>query len=120
MARWWRAAHVKEFAISPNSQRVVYLADANQDERDELFSVPASGGAAVRLNSSLIADGDVIEFDIAPNSLGVVYQADQQVDGRYDLYAVLVGGGIPVKLNGTITPFATSCIQTSEVPDHTQ
>ena len=54
------------FAISPNSQRVLYLADANRDERDELFSVPASGGAAVRLNSNLVADGDVTDWISRP------------------------------------------------------
>jgi hypothetical protein len=67
--------------ISPDSQRVVYLADQQTDGVYELFSVPILGGAVTRLNDLLVAGGDVTSFKISDDSEWVVYVADQEIDG---------------------------------------
>ena len=93
-------ADVVEFQISFNSQQVVYLADQNNDETFELFSVPIGGGPAVRLSGDLTTLGDVDAFKINQLSDRVVYQADQNVFGDDELFSVSITGGTPVQLNG--------------------
>ena len=42
-------------AISPDSARVIYIADGNTNGVLEIYSVPIGGGAIVQLNSSMAA-----------------------------------------------------------------
>ena len=68
------------FEISPDSATVIYRADQVADDRFDLWTVPIGGGAAVKVNGVLNADGDVSSFVISPNGLHVVYLADQDDD----------------------------------------
>lgn len=82
-------------AISPDSQYLVFSADRLVDERVELFSVPVAGPAAaiVRLNPSLVTNGDVKSgFKISPDSTRVAYIADQLSDERFFPYSVPIAG----------------------------
>lgn len=105
------------YRISPNGTRVVYLADANVDQRYELFSVPIDGNArgSARLNGPLIPAGDVREFELSPDGARVIYLADQELDERLELFSVPTGDGrllhgslgarrSQVKLNGPLAP----------------
>ncbi len=86
---------ISSMLLSPDSQRVVFRADRLVDERFELWSVPVAGPAAaiVRLNPTLVANGDVIDtFRISPDSTHVAYIADQASDERFFPYAVPVAG----------------------------
>jgi Tol biopolymer transport system component len=76
------------YEISPDSSRVVYLADQQVVGVFELFMVPTSGPAtaAVKLNGQLAANGNVTKFSILPDSSRVVYKADQEVAGRVELF----------------------------------
>lgn len=94
------------FFISPDSSRVVYLADQETDERLELYSVPIAGPAAagVKLNGILQAAGNVSTISmprISPDSSRVVYTADQETDNLHELYSVPIAGpaAAGVKLN---------------------
>jgi len=94
------------FRITPDSSRVVYLADQDVDEQVELYSTPIAGPAtsAIKLNGSLTPNGDVgfgtSYFVISPDSARVVYQADQDTDEMFELYSVPTAGGqAPSKLN---------------------
>jgi Tol biopolymer transport system component len=97
------------FAISPDSTRVVYVADQEQDERFELYSVPIDDSVSpVKLNEPLPVGGDVYavgpdyeHVQIAPDSSRVVYVADQNVNDRLELYSVPLAGGPTIPLNGT-------------------
>ncbi|KAA3659094.1 MAG: hypothetical protein DWQ04_23260 [Chloroflexi bacterium] len=95
-----------DFVISQDSSRVVYL--ANQEEIDvlELFSVPITGGVSQKLNGTLVSGGDVrgsapprAPYHISSDSSMVVYLADQETDGVVDLYSVSLNGGSSPKLN---------------------
>jgi hypothetical protein len=95
------------FRISPNSSRVVYVADQQIDEVHELFSVPIAGPASsgVKLNGALVAGGDVVRHQISPNGARVVYVADQQTAEVFELFSVPVAGPASsgVKLSFALT-----------------
>lgn len=85
----------QELALSPDSQYLVFTADRLVDERVELWSVPIAGpaAAAVRLNPTLVANGDVLGgFRISPDSTRVAYIADQASDERFFPYSVPLAG----------------------------
>jgi Tol biopolymer transport system component len=88
--------------FSPDGSRVVYFADQNADNVNELFSVPSTGGAAVKLNGTLVTNGDVgsTSILISPDSSRVIYTADQDADNVFEIFSVPIAGGTPVKLSG--------------------
>jgi Tol biopolymer transport system component len=91
-------------AFSPNGARVLYMADQEQDERFELYSVPTLGGTPVRLNATLANGGDVTPGSqrFSPDGTRVIYHADQEADDIFELYSVPSSGGTPVRLNGEL------------------
>ncbi len=91
-----------DLQISPNSARVVYVADQNVDTLNELFSVPIGGGTATRLNRTLAAGGDVQAFRISPNSAWVIYGADQDSDTVDEVLAAPLAGGTVLDVNGPL------------------
>ncbi len=102
------------FAISPDSSRVVYLADQDTDDVIELYSVPIEGGTVTKLNNPMVSGGNVYYYDlfsvysgfvISPDSSRVVYLADQDTDGATELYSVPIGGGTATKLNDTLISY---------------
>jgi hypothetical protein len=98
------AGDILVYRISPDSSRVVYLADLDTDDVFELYSVPLDGSDnPVKLNGSLASGGDVYgDFQISPDSSRVVYRALHAV-GALELFSVpLDGSGSPVKLNGDL------------------
>src|SRR5262249_3552913 len=97
------------YAISPDSTRVVYLADEERNNRYELYSVPLDGGAPpIKLNATLPTGGNVEDgfdspFLISPDSTRVVYRADQAVNDRFVLLSVpLDGSAPPVTISGAM------------------
>ncbi len=61
---------------SPRGDRVVYVADQERDDREELYSVPADGSSpAVKLNGLVSRAGDVIWFQISPDGSRVIFPA---------------------------------------------
>jgi hypothetical protein len=90
---------VVSFEISADSSRVVYRADQQTDDVDELYSVPLGGGTATKLNGTLVSSGDVHQFEISPDSSQVVYRADQVTDNVQELFRVPLGGGTATRLS---------------------
>ena len=92
------------FKVSPDSTYVVYVAEAETDEVNELFIVALAGGAPRKLNPPLPPNGDVewarVAFTV--DSQFVLYVADQDVDNRLELYRVPVTGGPSVKLSAPL------------------
>src|SRR5688500_16124114 len=90
--------------FSPDSSRVLYFADQITDGLNEIFSVLALGGTAVKLNGPLVAGGAVSSSGLAfsPDSSRVIYHADQNVDEVLELFSVPAAGGSPAPLNGTL------------------
>ena len=90
------------WALSPDSQYALYIADVEADGRKDLYSVPLAGGSPMKLNPALVAGGNVSRFAVTPDSQFVLYIADQEVDQRDELYRVPIAGGQSVKLNGPL------------------
>jgi len=91
----------KNYAISPDSSGVVYIADQDVDQVDEIYSVPITGPATsgIKLNDTLPLGGDVENFKINPDNSSVIYRADQDQNDIMELYNAPIKGGDPVKLN---------------------
>jgi len=91
----------RDFAISPDSSRIVFRADKEVDGLVELYSVPIQGSSLpTELNGPLIPTGRVFRFTISPDSNRVLYLADEDTDDVWELYsAPLEGGSAAVKLN---------------------
>ena len=78
--------------ITPDSSRVVYLADQRLNDVQEAFSVPLAGGPSVRVSDDPAVGGDVTEFEIAPGSDFVFYRADLLTDGVHELFRGRIAG----------------------------
>jgi len=75
-----------------DSQSVFYLADQEQDEVLELYTVPIEGGNATKQNETLPPGGDVTSAFSTPDSSKLVYNADQETNDLFDLFVVLLTG----------------------------
>src|SRR5262245_45140481 len=96
---------VISYSVSPDASRVVYAADEETNEVNELYGVPTTGGTVVKLSPPLTPDGDVVSsslsstFSISPDSSRVVYRAYADFGVVEDLYSAPLAGGSIVKLN---------------------
>lgn len=88
-----------EFAISPDSSKVVYLADQDVNNVTEIYSASLGVSGSTKLNSALTLNGDVESFKITPDSTKVVYMADKDVNGANEIFSVDISGGSEVKIN---------------------
>lgn len=84
---------VIDFRISPESRRVAFRFQGFRasvgDNPHNLYSGPIDGpeGSSVRLNPTLVENGDVTQqFEFTPDSRRVVYIADQDTDEVFELY----------------------------------
>lgn len=90
--------------ITPNSQRVVYLANQDSVGLFELFSVPIGGGTSVRVAGATqlnVVDHDDSAGDtilITPDSSRVLYKAST-LGGAAGLFSSPVSGGSVVQLS---------------------
>jgi Tol biopolymer transport system component len=84
---------------------VVYLADHGIDEVMEVYAASTTGGAPIKLNSSLVSNGDVFRegLQISPTGDRVLYAADQEQDSATEIFSVSIFGGAVTKLNGPLT-----------------
>ncbi len=112
-----------DFAISPDSSRVVYVGAQDADGVFELYSVPIDGSSMpVKLNGALVAGGDVqgvaariggvltpvgFAFRISPDGTRVVYRADQTADEIFQLFSVPIDAGAsPTAISGPLVDFS--------------
>jgi hypothetical protein len=86
---------IESFTISVDSMRVVYLADADVVDRDELFSVPINGPAnlGVKLNEALEPFNAMSSrYFISSDSSRVVYLAQLAGRSEKEFYSVPIDG----------------------------
>lgn len=91
-----------DFAWSPNGQRLAYVADQDEDDKFELYTVLPNGTANTKISGNMIASGDVVGFRWSPDSQRIAYRADQEFTNRYELYSTLAIGLINAKINGDL------------------
>lgn len=89
--------------ITPDSSRVIYVADQRQLNVFELFSTPTDASLPVRLSGNLVAGGDVVpqSVQVSPDGERVSYLADQRTNNFLELFTNRADGtGLPVLLSG--------------------
>src|SRR5262245_14229004 len=90
---------IRSFQVDQPGNRVVYLADQEQDDVFELFSV-RPGNRPRRLNPPLPEGSDVENFQLSPDGTRVVYRT--RLEAALELFTVSVKGGASVRLNGPL------------------
>jgi Tol biopolymer transport system component len=109
---------VSSFKISPDSTRVVYLADQQSEGDYELYSVPIAGGGNFKLNGQLDDEGDVsYAYAIAADSAHVAFLGDVEQNGRVDLYAAPILGGPATRLS-SVFPLTPSSVHSFVLSAH--
>ncbi len=83
-----------QLSVTPNGQRVLFIADYETVGKNELFSVPIAGGTPTRISDDLHFAGDVYSFAISPNGTSVAYAAGQTVGSNSELFLTPITGGI--------------------------
>ncbi len=84
--------------------RLVYVANADDDTRREIYGTNLSGGPVKKLNHALGGAGQVDVWEVAllsPDGLWVAYAGTTAAKGPYRLYITPVDGSAPAK---PITP----------------
>lgn len=83
--------------ITPDGARVVYISDQDTLGKPELYSVPITGGASVRISKDMAATGQVRDF--ALGQAQVYYAADAVSNNVIELWRVPQAGGASVRVN---------------------
>lgn len=85
---------------SPEGDYLSFIGDLLVDEQYDLFVVDwasklndENAEAQTRINSGLVAEGDVSTYLWSPDESRLAYRADQIVDGEVHLFSSTVGGG---------------------------
>ena len=93
-----------DYDITNDNSRVVYHADQLTDDQFELFSVAATGGPVVRLNSNLPSGAEVQSFRLNTLNSGFVYYiADQSVLDVHEVFRVSIASGTPIRVSPIVT-----------------
>ena len=95
---------------APDSSTVVYIANQDDEDAYELYSVRLDDGEVTKLSDSLVENGNVVYFEISPDSSTVVYVADQDTEDVFELYSVPIDGGVPSRIHIPLHLFGTEGI----------
>lgn len=86
-----------QYNFTPDSLSVVYLADQQTNNVDELFISSVTGSSNQKLNGSLVSGGNVINFKILSSK--ILFLADASIDGVKELFTVDYNGSNLLKIN---------------------
>ena len=104
------------------SDRIIYIADGDVDGVDELYLADTGApGVATRLNSALVAGGNVTDFVVSADNSQVLYRADQDTDDVFELYLVAIAApGSSTRINGLLVNGGDVGAEFMFSPDATQ
>jgi Tol biopolymer transport system component len=88
---------------SADGRYVVFIADKDQDGRNELYSVQLGSGVVQNISGGgFPAGGNVISFQISPDSSRVVFYGNLVSPGTIELFSAPIGGGSRITLSGNV------------------
>lgn len=113
--------------FTPDGSRLIYVADQETVDVDELWMVPLAGrvpGAPQKLSGTMVAGGDVDDFDtfLSPDGNYVAYIADAETDVFSEVWVVDISGPVPsapVKVSAPMQPTGDATM-VSWSPDSTR
>lgn len=80
-------------SITPDSSRLVFVAEMTQADRRELYSAPLDGSQPhVRLSNPMVGNRDVLLVALAPDGQRALFTADQTHDETFELYSAPIDG----------------------------
>jgi len=91
-----------EMRFTPDSNEILFVADAEQNQRFDLFAVPVDGSALPRRLSAAVSHADVRAWRLTPDGTRVVLLADAELDEVPELYQVGIVGGAMQKVCPTL------------------
>lgn len=92
-------SETNQWAITPDSSRVIFKVYTAASNSAEIFSVPIGGGE-LRLITSLASVGfNRSEFSISPDSTWLRLQVGRATPGELDIYSIPTAGGALTLLN---------------------
>jgi dipeptidyl aminopeptidase/acylaminoacyl peptidase len=80
------AGDVLDFAWSPDSSRIAFIADGDTLGTNELFTNVPFGTSKFKVSGPLVANGEVTAFAWAPDSALIAYQANQDSPNIPELF----------------------------------
>ena len=87
-------SNVSDFAVTPDGLSVVFRADQDIDQVDELYrTIISQAPTNTKLNLPLSFGKKVTSFGVIPDSSGVVYVADQTTVDVFELFRTVFSGG---------------------------
>ena len=99
--------NVSDFAVSDPAGRVVFIADRETNNVNELYSTAIGGGTITKLSGSMVTGGNVTSFRLSPNGQAVLFVADRVTNAAFELWYVPIdGSAAPVSLSGAIAATA--------------
>lgn len=115
---------IQGFRFSGDSSQLVYLADQDVNQQNEIYLVDfMTPGVATKVNSPLVVNGDVSTFDLqfSPDGTQILYAADQEVNGLFELFLVDVSTPmVSTKVNGAFNSDVTLRTRAAFSPDGTR
>ncbi|MEQ1893150.1 MAG: hypothetical protein ABL998_11440 [Planctomycetota bacterium] len=105
---------VKAFRLAAHAPRVLYRADQEDRETQELHVVDLPHGRARKVNAELVRGGDVTDFALSADGETALYLADQEEDETQELFARPLTAPAPLRVNpdlvvgGDVTHFRLS------------
>jgi hypothetical protein len=94
-----------DIAISPDGNRVVYLADQITAGANEVFTAQMLvAGSGTRLNLPMTGNQYADVMNISPDNSTVLYEADQNTPGTYELYRAPIDASSAASTLHGVTP----------------
>lgn len=107
--------NVAAFAITPDGTGAVFRADAELDNRFELYFVRSDGSAPRRRVSPALGSGrNVSSFALTKDSRRVLFLANPRLSQQFELFSTELVGGLPLELDpelggtGSVRGFVSS------------
>jgi len=100
------SAYNATFTVSPDSRRVLYTADLETEQVNDLYSVPIWGGTPTKINPPL-ASGQTVKnsYMLSPTGGRVVFSVGQVNENfRTGIYSAPIAGGTVITLDETPGP----------------
>ncbi|MEN1681288.1 MAG: hypothetical protein AAGJ46_17000, partial [Planctomycetota bacterium] len=84
-------------ALSPT---ILFIGDYDTPGKDELYSVPLTGGTPTKINDELHFAGDVRSFEVSPDGSQIAYVANQTTSSAFEVFLKdISGAGTGARVN---------------------